>query len=32
MRARGIDPEKGDLNLPPAVAVKIDPLVAGIAS
>ncbi len=30
MRARGIDPEKGDLNLPPAVAVKIDPLIAGM--
>jgi len=30
MRARGIDPNKGDLNLPPAVAIKIDPLIAGM--
>lgn len=30
MRARGIDPDKGDLNLPPAVAIKIDPLIAGM--
>ena len=30
MRARGIDPNKGDLDLPPAVAVKIDPLIAGM--
>jgi len=30
MRARGIDPEKGDLNLPSAVAVKIDPLILGM--
>ena len=30
MRARGIDPNKGDLDLPPAVAIKIDPLIAGM--
>ena len=32
MRARGIDPNKGDLNLPPAVSVKIDPLIMGMQS
>ena len=30
LRARGIDPNKGDLNLPPALSVKIDPLIAGM--
>ena len=30
MRARGIDLDQGDLNLPPAVSVKIDPLIAGM--
>ena len=32
MRARGIDPNKGDLNLPSAVAIKLDPLVLGMQS
>jgi len=32
MRARGIDPDKGDLNLPSAVAIKLDPLVLGMQS
>ena len=32
MRARGIDPNKGDLNLPPAVSVKVDPLIMGMQS
>ena len=32
MRARGIDPNKGDLDLPPAVSVKIDPLIMGMQS
>ena len=32
MRARGIDPNQGDLNLPPAVSVKIDPLIMGMQS
>ena len=30
LRARGIDPNKGDLNLPPALSVKINPLIAGM--
>ena len=32
MRARGIDPNKGDLDLPPAVSVKVDPLIMGMQS
>ena len=32
MRARGIDLDQGDLDLPPAVSVKIDPLIAGMKS
>lgn len=32
LRARGIDPNKGDLNLPPALSVKINPLIAGMQS
>jgi len=32
LRARGIDPNKGDLNLPPALSVKINPLILGMQS
>ena len=32
LRARGIDINKTDLDLPPAVSVKIDPLIAGMKS
>ena len=32
MRARGVDLDKGDVNLPPAVSVTIDPIIAGMRS
>ena len=32
LRARGIDPNKGDLNIPPALSVKINPLILGMQS
>ena len=32
LRARGIDPNKGDLNLPPTLSVKINPLILGMQS